>query len=65
MRIFRQDSFILKHQTDTIRRFGGEQFSSTEIDVLGPHIYRLLKQAERVERSSSEEPFERTLRMRL
>jgi nitrite reductase/ring-hydroxylating ferredoxin subunit len=65
MRIFRQDAFILKHQSDTIRRFGGEQFSSTEIDVLGPHIYRLLKQAERGERNASEEPFERSIRMRL
>ena len=65
MRIFRQDAFILKQQSETIRRFGGEQFCSTELDVLGPHIYRLLKQAERGERNSSEEPFERTLRMRL
>ena len=29
------------------QRFGGEQFASTEIDVLGPHIWRLFKTAER------------------
>ena len=46
-RIFRQDARILARQTETIRRFGGERFSSTEIDVLGPQIWRLLKQAER------------------
>lgn len=46
MRIFRQDAAMLKLQSETIRRFGGEQFMSTEIDVLGPHIWRLLKQAE-------------------
>ncbi|MEW6271566.1 MAG: aromatic ring-hydroxylating dioxygenase subunit alpha [Thermodesulfobacteriota bacterium] len=46
MRIFRQDASILRLQSSTIRRFGGEQFMSTEIDVLGPHIWRLLKQAE-------------------
>jgi len=63
MRIFRQDAHILKHQTETTRRFGGEQFSSTEIDVLGPHIYRLLKQAERGERKLSKEPFIRKIRM--
>jgi phenylpropionate dioxygenase-like ring-hydroxylating dioxygenase large terminal subunit len=46
MRIFRQDAAVLKLQSDTIRQFGGEQFMSTEIDVLGPAIWRLLKQAE-------------------
>jgi phenylpropionate dioxygenase-like ring-hydroxylating dioxygenase large terminal subunit len=47
LRIFQQDAEILKMQTETIQRFGGEQFASTEIDVLGRHIWRLLKQAER------------------
>jgi hypothetical protein len=47
LRIFRQDAFILGKQTEMIRRFGGEQFVSTEIDVLGRHIWRLLKAAER------------------
>jgi phenylpropionate dioxygenase-like ring-hydroxylating dioxygenase large terminal subunit len=49
MQIFRQDSIMLKAQTDLVRRFGGEQFASTEIDVLGRHIWRLLKAAERGE----------------
>lgn len=47
LRIFRQDAWMLARQTETIQRFGGEQYVSTEIDVLGPHIWRLLKQAER------------------
>ncbi len=47
LRIFQQDARILKTQTDNIRRFGGEQFASTEIDVLGRHIWRLMKAAER------------------
>jgi len=63
MRIFQQDADVLKRQTETIKRFGGEQFSSTEIDVLGGHIYRLLKQAERGERNSNEAPVSTTLRM--
>jgi phenylpropionate dioxygenase-like ring-hydroxylating dioxygenase large terminal subunit len=49
MRIFRQDARILAIQTRAIQRFGGEQYMSTEIDVLGPHIWRLLRQAERAE----------------
>lgn len=62
-RIFHQDAFILKRQTETIRQFGGEHFHSTEIDVLGPHIYRLLKQAALGNRDTSEEPFVKNLRM--
>jgi phenylpropionate dioxygenase-like ring-hydroxylating dioxygenase large terminal subunit len=61
LRVFRQDAFILKQQTETIRRFGGEQFASTEIDVLGRHIWRLLKSAERGEAHGGEETGEVTL----
>ena len=50
LRIFGQDARILRAQADTIRRFGGEQYLSTELDFLGPHIWRLLKQAEQGER---------------
>ena len=55
LRVFQQDAFILSKQTDTIRAFGGEQFASTEIDVLGRHIWRLLRQAERGEDQGGEE----------
>ena len=64
MKIFRQDADILKIQTDTIREFGGEQFMSTEVDVLGREIWRLLRQAEREEATTEEEwPVVRTLEM--
>ncbi len=46
-RIFGQDRLMLGLQTSTIKRFGGEQFESTELDLLGPHIWRLLRDAER------------------
>jgi len=62
-RIFQQDADMLKRQTETIRHFNREQYMSTEIDVLGPHIYRLLKQAERGERAPVEEPFMKTIQM--
>ncbi|MEO1334940.1 MAG: aromatic ring-hydroxylating dioxygenase subunit alpha, partial [Myxococcota bacterium] len=47
MAILEQDRRMLRRQTETIRRFGGEQFVSTEVDLLGPHIWRLMRQAER------------------
>ena len=47
MRVFQQDAEILARQTDRIRRLGGESFVSTEIDVLGKHIWKLLRARER------------------
>lgn len=47
--IFRQDARMLSLQTDTVERFGGERFASTELDVLGPQILRLLREAARGE----------------
>jgi phenylpropionate dioxygenase-like ring-hydroxylating dioxygenase large terminal subunit len=66
--IFAQDARILRRQAESIERFGGEQFASTEIDVLGQGILRLLRRAERGEPGtdpSDEEPPERRLRMRV
>jgi len=56
MKIFRQDAEILTVQTDQIDLFGGEQFMSTEADVLGREIWRLMKQAERADPSPNQEP---------
>lgn len=58
LRVFRQDAEILGKQTDNIRHFGGEQFASTEIDVLGRHIWRLLRAAERGDADPPEENVE-------
>ncbi len=44
-RIFAQDAQLLALQSETLRRFGGERFVSTEIDVLGRHIQRLMRSA--------------------
>ena len=43
-RIFKQDAVMLKAQTEVIHRFGAERFTSTELDVLGHEIWRLLEQ---------------------
>jgi phenylpropionate dioxygenase-like ring-hydroxylating dioxygenase large terminal subunit len=61
LRIFAQDARILRAQADNVRRFGGEQYQSTELDFLGPQIWRLLKQAESGERGG-EIAVERTVR---
>ena len=55
-KIFAQDAEVLAKQTELIGRFGGEQYSSTEIDVLGPHIWRLLRAGERGEARPNDEP---------
>ncbi|MEL6344995.1 MAG: aromatic ring-hydroxylating dioxygenase subunit alpha [Myxococcota bacterium] len=47
LRIFGQDQRLLEIQTNALRRFGEARYASTEIDVLGPHILRLMRQAAR------------------
>jgi len=45
--ILRQDAWMLRLQSDNVERFGGERFASSELDVLGPQIARLLREAAR------------------
>jgi hypothetical protein len=45
--ILAQDLEILAEQTRTIRLFGGESYQSTSLDLMGPEIWRMLRQAER------------------
>ena len=45
LQIVRQDVEILRRQTEQVSRFGGEAFVSTEIDVLGLRIKKLLREA--------------------
>lgn len=45
--ILAQDLEILAEQTRTIRHFGGEAYQSTALDLMGPEIWRMLRQAER------------------
>jgi phenylpropionate dioxygenase-like ring-hydroxylating dioxygenase large terminal subunit len=47
--ILRQDARMLAAQHDNIARFGGARFVQTPADVLGPHIARLVRRAERGE----------------
>jgi hypothetical protein len=38
---------MLAAQAEAVARFGGEQVANTALDVLGPHVWHLLRQAER------------------
>ena len=62
-RIVGQDKVMLKEQTDAVQRFGGEQYVSTDVDLLGPHILRLLKQAERGAEDDVDKPIEERVRL--
>jgi nitrite reductase/ring-hydroxylating ferredoxin subunit len=53
--VLRQDATMLAHQSERIARFGGERFASTELDLLGNSIWRLLRQAERAEQDAGGE----------
>lgn len=44
MRIVEQDLTMLSLQSENVRRFGGAAFMSTELDVLGASVTRLLKE---------------------
>jgi len=45
-KVFQQDAVMLQRQSETVQRFGGERYVSTELDVMGPQIWQMLKQAE-------------------
>ena len=61
--IFSQDVEVLRLQTERMAEMG-DRFVSTEVDLLGPHIARLLKRAE--EGALDElEPYRREVRMQV
>lgn len=45
LHIFKQDAGVLAKQTERMRHFGEAVYQSTEVDLLGPHILRLLHRA--------------------
>ncbi len=53
-KVFQQDAAMLKKQADTVQQFGGERYVSTELDVMGPQILQMLKQAEQGQEFSTD-----------
>ena len=48
--ILRQDARILAAQSENVRRFGGERYASTDLDLIGNAIWLLLRRAVQAER---------------
>lgn len=44
-RIFQQDAVVLQLQTASMKHWGSAKYVSTEVDLLGPHILRMLHRA--------------------
>lgn len=66
LRIFGQDADMLTRQTATIHRFHGQQYASTDVDLLGPHILKLMNRAARGELGDPKDaPWTREVRMRV
>lgn len=63
LRIFAQDAEVLALQTETMQAFDDATFVSTELDVLGTHILRILRRAARGEIDPEEPPFVRETTM--
>jgi len=45
--VAKQDVRVLERQTANVARFGGERYSSTELDLFGSAVWRLLRAAEK------------------
>ncbi len=65
MSILKQDADILERQTRVVERFEGEQYSSTELDVLGPHILKLLRQSAEGRSATAPPNVQKTVRMQI
>ncbi len=59
LRIFAQDAHILAIQTAALQAAGEASFASTDIDLLGAHILRLMHQGARGEVPPAGEPYTR------
>jgi phenylpropionate dioxygenase-like ring-hydroxylating dioxygenase large terminal subunit len=45
--IFHQDRTVLRLQTEAALKYGSAHMASTDVDLLGPHIMKLMRRAER------------------
>jgi phenylpropionate dioxygenase-like ring-hydroxylating dioxygenase large terminal subunit len=60
--VAKQDVKVLERQTANVLRFGGERYASTDLDLFGTAIWRLLRSAEKGQPAPVLEPREVTFR---
>jgi phenylpropionate dioxygenase-like ring-hydroxylating dioxygenase large terminal subunit len=60
--VAKQDLRVLERQTANVRRFGGERYASTDLDLFGSAVWRLLRAAEKGQPTPDVEPREVTFR---
>ena len=64
LRIFEQDRIILGLQTDTTADFGEPTYVSTDVDLVGPHILKLMNRAAKGQLvDANAEPWSTTIEM--
>ncbi len=65
VRIFQQDAEILDLQVEALRRYGKLPYQHTDIDLLGPHILKLLNRAARGQTGDTKGPFRASVEMEI
>ena len=65
LRIFGQDRWMLKLQTDLTEQLGEASYVSTDIDTVGPHILKLMRRAAKGELQDREEPWVHEIEMEI
>lgn len=64
LKVFQQDAQILARMTANAHRFGEEAYASTEVDLLGPHILKLMRRAAQGELGEArQEPWTRSVEL--
>lgn len=63
LRIFGQDAVVLAEQTEHAYRFGNQTYASTDADLLGPHILKLMNRAAAGDLEPRSQPWTRSIEM--
>ena len=63
LRIFGQDAVVLARQTQQAHRFGSQVYASTDVDLLGPHILKLMHRAATGELGDRSQPWTKEIEM--
>ncbi|MCO4745847.1 MAG: aromatic ring-hydroxylating dioxygenase subunit alpha [Proteobacteria bacterium] len=64
LKVFQQDAEILDRMTETTQHYGEEVYASTDVDLLGPHILKLMRRAAKGELGDPrDEPWTKSVEM--